>query len=144
VNFLKSQETTAFLQASVESAERAVKITYEQYRQGAVDYIVVYVFESDLTLRQDQLATSRGSIALSLISLYRSLGGGWEMRLTRGGGPDCLPIPASPPVQVLEQVPAPDMPGPKAPPEAAPIPMPASAASAPVAPQIGPVVPMLP
>ena len=27
--------------------------------------------------QQDQLATARGNIALSLISVYRALGGGW-------------------------------------------------------------------
>jgi outer membrane protein TolC len=38
-----------------------------------------------------QLAFARGQIVLSLIDRYRSLGGGWEMRLRRDQNPDCLP-----------------------------------------------------
>jgi NodT family efflux transporter outer membrane factor (OMF) lipoprotein len=147
VTFLKSQQTARHLDTSVQAARRTVDIAYEQYRQGAVDYIVVYVFQSDLTLRQDQLAESRGAIALSLISLYRALGGGWEMRLTRDRPFDCPPLPAAAPTQVLEQVPPPETPGPSTPGPQTPMPMaplPPSAASTPLPPKIGPVVPMLP
>src|SRR5262245_37920408 len=115
VNFLRSQETAQHLDASARTALRALNITYEQYRQGAVDYIAVYVFELQLTLIQDQLAAARGSIALNLVSLYRALGGGWEMRLARGGGPTCVPATMGVPVPTAaaELVPAPAIPGPK-------------------------------
>jgi hypothetical protein len=43
----------------------------------------VYYFESILTQQEDQLAVAQGQIALDLIAVYRALGGGWEMRLTR-------------------------------------------------------------
>ena len=57
----RSQEAAQHLDASARTARRAVDITYEQYRQGAVDYIAVYVFELQLTLIQDQLAAARGT-----------------------------------------------------------------------------------
>ncbi len=35
---------------------------------------------------EDSVATSQGNVALGLISIYRALGGGWEMR----GGRDVI------------------------------------------------------
>jgi NodT family efflux transporter outer membrane factor (OMF) lipoprotein len=85
VAFLRFQERTDHLAASVTAAERAVVITNEQYRQGAVDFTPVFLFEESLAEQQDLLATAQGDVVLSLISVYRALGGGWEMRLTRDG-----------------------------------------------------------
>lgn len=96
VSFLRSQEQADRLAASVAAALRTVEITNEQYRQGAVDFTPVFLFESTLTEQQDQLAVARGNIALGLISVYRSLGGGWEMRLTRDAGKGCGPTAAAP------------------------------------------------
>jgi hypothetical protein len=83
VGFLQSQEQTARLADSVRAAQRTVDITVEQYRQGAVDFTAVFLFEGTLADQQDQLAVSRANITLNLIRLYRALGGGWEMRLSR-------------------------------------------------------------
>ena len=65
------------------AAYRTYEITYDQYRLGAVDFTPVFLFQSTLTDQQDQLAAAKGNVALGLIDLYRSLGGGWEMRLSR-------------------------------------------------------------
>jgi NodT family efflux transporter outer membrane factor (OMF) lipoprotein len=85
VSFLRSQEQADRLAASVDAADRTVEITAEQYRQGAVDFTPLFLFQSTLTDQQDQLAAVQGNIALSLIATYRALGGGWEMRLARDG-----------------------------------------------------------
>jgi NodT family efflux transporter outer membrane factor (OMF) lipoprotein len=77
--FLKSQEQARDLGASVTAAERTLTITYDQYKDGAVDFTAVFLFEGILTSQQDQLAVANGQIALQLIDLYRSLGGGWEV-----------------------------------------------------------------
>jgi outer membrane protein TolC len=90
IGFLKAQEGTVRLGASVAAASRTVDISFDQYRLGAIDFTPVVLFESTLADQQDQYAVSQGNIALSLISTYRALGGGWEMRLTRGGNGDCL------------------------------------------------------
>ena len=81
VVFLRSQEQAQHLDASVDAAARTVEITKEQYSQGEVDFTPVFLFESILTEQQDQLAVSQGDIALGLIAVYRSLGGGWQIRL---------------------------------------------------------------
>lgn len=88
--FLQAQEQASLLAASVEAANRTVEITTEQYRQGAVDFTPLFLFESTLTDQQDNLATARGNIALNLIGTYRALGGGWEMRLAREANSDVV------------------------------------------------------
>jgi NodT family efflux transporter outer membrane factor (OMF) lipoprotein len=99
IAFLKAQEETDRLAASVDAARRTLEITTEQYRQGAVDFTPVFLFASTLTQQQDQLAAAQGDIALSLIGIYRALGGGWEMRLTRGGALPChFKVPLSAPL----------------------------------------------
>ena len=78
VSYFKARERTGSLSESVAAAMRTVEITYDQYRQGAIDFTPVFLFEATLTNQQDELARSQGDIALSLVDLYRSLGGGWE------------------------------------------------------------------
>lgn len=86
IAFLRSQQRAESLAASAAAAQRTVEISYEQYRQGAIDFTPVVLFESTLAEQQDQLAVARGDVSLSLISVYRALGGGWEMRLRRDAG----------------------------------------------------------
>jgi NodT family efflux transporter outer membrane factor (OMF) lipoprotein len=81
VGFLKAQERTRFLDGSVAAAARTVEITHDQYREGVIDFTPVFLFEGTLAEQQDQLAISRGEIALRLVDLYRAVGGGWEMRV---------------------------------------------------------------
>jgi outer membrane protein TolC len=92
VGYLNSQEQTRNLEASVNAADRTVQISFDQYRDGAVDFTPVVLFESTLAGQQDDLAVARGNIALNLIATYRALGGGWEMRLAREGAHGCEPV----------------------------------------------------
>ena len=103
VVFLRSQEQAQHLGASVDAAARTVEITKEQYSQGEVDFTPVFLFESILTEQQDQLAVSQGDIALGLIAVYRSLGGGWQIRLA-GNSSELGPMQ----VPMLEEMPAPE------------------------------------
>jgi outer membrane protein TolC len=89
VGYLKAQEQTRNLNASVNAAGRTVQISFDQYRDGAIDFTPVVLFESTLAGQQDSLAVARGSIALNLIATYRALGGGWQMRLAREGPHAC-------------------------------------------------------
>jgi NodT family efflux transporter outer membrane factor (OMF) lipoprotein len=133
VAFLKAQEQAKSLAASVAAAERTLKITNDQYQGGAIDFTPVFITQSVLAQQQDQLAVSRGDIALGLVGIYRALGGGWEMRLSREGagrcgpgGPGAAAVPgpgpqAVPPVQPAtpppETLPPPSpLPGPPKPP----------------------------
>jgi NodT family efflux transporter outer membrane factor (OMF) lipoprotein len=104
VLFLRSQEQTEHLAESVTAASRTVQITNDQYNEGLIDFTPIFVFQQNLTEQQDELAVAQGNIALGLIAVYRSLGGGWEIRLGGGYNPDADIMPAP----LLEEIPLPD------------------------------------
>ncbi|MBX3463568.1 MAG: efflux transporter outer membrane subunit [Planctomycetes bacterium] len=83
--FLFSQRAAASLQQSRDAADRALQITLDQYREGAVDFTAVFLFAGTLADQDDALASARGSIALGLVALYRSLGGGWQLPVAPAG-----------------------------------------------------------
>ena len=85
ISFLKAQERALYLNNSVAAASRTVEITHAQYQQGVIDFTPVFLFEGTLAEQQDQLAIAQGEIALSLVDLYRAVGGGWEMRMQDTG-----------------------------------------------------------
>jgi outer membrane protein TolC len=47
----------------------------------------VFVAEQFLVQQQNAYAQAQGDIALGLISTYRALGGGWELRLAKEPAP---------------------------------------------------------
>lgn len=78
--YLGTQRQVMFLTSSVESATRAVELADFQYREGATDYTRVLTTQQFLVNAQDRLVATRGAVALNLVTLYRALGGGWELR----------------------------------------------------------------
>jgi NodT family efflux transporter outer membrane factor (OMF) lipoprotein len=78
--FLKSQDQAAFLAKSATTARDALDIAIRQYREGVVDFTTVLVAQQSLLSVQDNLTTTLGNIAGSLVGVYRALGGGWEIR----------------------------------------------------------------
>ncbi len=78
--FINSREQAAFLQQSVGAAEGALRIAMLQYRDGTADFTTVLTAEQNLYQAQNNLALATGSIALGLITTYRALGGGWQIR----------------------------------------------------------------
>ena len=82
VQFLRGQERTKFQKESVDYAEKAVKVVVAQYEAGAVDFTRVTQIQQNLVLQQDTLAQAQGEIATGLITVYKALGGGWQIRQT--------------------------------------------------------------
>lgn len=78
--FLRAQEETAALTLAVEANQESVELADVQYNGGFVDFNRVFTLQGQLVTTQDQLAVAQGGIALSLIAIYRSLGGGWQIR----------------------------------------------------------------
>lgn len=78
--FLGAQDEVKFLGESVEAARRAVELAQIQYRDGAVDYTRVLDTQENLLLQHDKLTERKGQINTSLISVYKALGGGWQLR----------------------------------------------------------------
>jgi hypothetical protein len=55
-----------------------------RYREGFSDYQRVLDAQKSLFSQQQRLVTQRGTSVVSLVALYKALGGGWE---TQGGEP---------------------------------------------------------
>lgn len=80
VGYLRGAERVARLERSVAAATRAVDISLIQYRGGATDYTSVLTAQQAKIVEDRKLATTRGDVILSVVALYKALGGGWEIR----------------------------------------------------------------
>jgi len=80
VAFLQAQDRADLLARSVTSAKAALNIAVLQYREGVQDFTTVLTAQQALLSQQDALASTLGTIATSLVGVYRALGGGWEVR----------------------------------------------------------------
>lgn len=101
VAFLKSQQQMAAFQSASDAAQRAVDISTVQYQEGLVNFNTVTNTLRSLAAQQDQLAAIQGTVTTNLVEVYRSLGGGWELR--QGQGPLDL-IPEETREEMLERV----------------------------------------
>ncbi len=100
IEFLRARQRFAALQRAVRATERSVELALTQYRDGAVDFNRVFSLQESLVIQQDNLANTQGDIAISLIRVYKALGGGWQIRL----GPS-RPVSLPPPEPVEELAP---------------------------------------
>jgi NodT family efflux transporter outer membrane factor (OMF) lipoprotein len=83
IAFLRSQEEVAFLADAVAAYKNSVNLSTRQYKEGDVDFQRVLDAQQNLVLQQDNLVITTGEVGANLISLYKALGGGWEMRTGR-------------------------------------------------------------
>ncbi len=80
IAFLRSQDRAAFLAESTAAARKSLDLAILQYREGTKDFTSVLASEQALLNVQDNLTATLGNISISLVGVYRSLGGGWEGR----------------------------------------------------------------
>jgi NodT family efflux transporter outer membrane factor (OMF) lipoprotein len=80
VGFLRRQEEAGFLEDSVKASQRSVDLSMLQYKEGLVDYQRVLDSQRFLTDQQDVWTATRGNVIISLIAMYKALGGGWQIR----------------------------------------------------------------
>ncbi len=78
--FLKAQDRASLLAQSAEAAKSSLDLAVKQYRAGIRDFTAVLLAQQSLLNEQDNLATTLGNISISLVGIYRALGGGWEIR----------------------------------------------------------------
>jgi NodT family efflux transporter outer membrane factor (OMF) lipoprotein len=81
VSFLNSQREAKSLAASVKDAKLTLKLATDNFEAGTIDYTPVFIAEQFLVQQQNAYAQAQGDIAQGLITVYRALGGGWELRL---------------------------------------------------------------
>jgi len=80
VAFLKSQQQLKAFRSAADAAQRAADVSTEQYRDGLVNFNTVITTLRSLATQQDQQAAIQGTVSANLIAVYRSLGGGWQIR----------------------------------------------------------------
>jgi outer membrane protein TolC len=119
-SFLQGREQVDFLRQSVAAANAALGLAFLQYQLGTRDFTTVLTAEQNLYTAENDLATASGGVSTGLASVYRALGGGWQIRdnnefvpvatqremTTRTDWGSVLPPPEAP------QPPAPGLPGP--------------------------------
>ena len=84
VSLLRTQEQEKFLLESVVASKRSVDLSLIQYREGFTDYQRVLDTQRFLTDQQDIQTTVSGDVSLSLVAIYKALGGGWQYRVGKG------------------------------------------------------------
>ena len=79
-NFSNQQAALASLNRAATAARRSTDLSMVQYKEGQTDFTTVLTAEQEQLNVEDNLAATRGNVVLGLISVYRALGGGWQIR----------------------------------------------------------------
>jgi NodT family efflux transporter outer membrane factor (OMF) lipoprotein len=79
-SFLLSRAQADYLHRSVVAAVGALHIATLEYQQGTRDFTTVLTAEQNLYQAQNNLVLATGNISTGLVSVFRALGGGWQIR----------------------------------------------------------------
>ncbi len=93
LNYVRERQRLASLDKTVAASRRAVELSGKRYIGGDVSFQRVLDSQRSLLVSQDLLALSQSNVALHLISLYRALGGGWQLPTA---SPAVEEVPAAP------------------------------------------------
>ena len=80
VAYLQSHQQLQSYTLAAQASQRAVKIAKAQYENGLVDFNTVINTLVAQTQQEDLLSSTQGNVAANLVQVYKSLGGGWEIR----------------------------------------------------------------
>ncbi|WP_367605920.1 efflux transporter outer membrane subunit [Legionella sp. W05-934-2] len=78
--YIQAKKTTLSLSTANQSAIQSSTLSLIRYKEGETIYTTVLDSLRQQLQVQSNLTTARGDIALAVVGLYRSLGGGWEIR----------------------------------------------------------------
>ncbi len=78
VAFNKEQVYRGTLERAVAANQRAVHLANERYNRGLEGFLNALQAQRDLFTTEDQLVQSESLVLANLVSLYKSLGGGWD------------------------------------------------------------------
>ena len=99
VAYVLGFEQAESLDRSAKASIVTVDKSLELYQAGAIDFGRVYVLQSESLRQRDNLAIAESAIALSLIDLFKSLGGGWQVSRVSNALPANIPPSAPPAVE---------------------------------------------
>ncbi len=81
VSFIEGKQRLEQLRQSANAVAESVETVRLQYKEGKADFGRVFVLESALVARQDELVSAEAAVSISLVKIYKGLGGGWQLRL---------------------------------------------------------------
>lgn len=79
-NFANQQSALVSLNQAATSARRSTDLAMIQYKEGQTDFTTVLTAEQEQLNVEENVAATRGNVVQGLISVYRALGGGWQIR----------------------------------------------------------------
>ncbi|MES2203655.1 MAG: efflux transporter outer membrane subunit [Pseudomonadota bacterium] len=80
VSYVESQKALKSMIAANEAAIKTTQLSITRYEAGEIDYSSVIDAEKNQLSVQMSLINAQNSVPQGLISLYRALGGGWQIR----------------------------------------------------------------
>lgn len=95
VAFDKEQVYRRTLKEAVAANQRSVQLANERYTRGLEGFLNALQAQRDLFTTEDELVQSESIVLANLVSLYKSLGGGWD--------PDAVAGPAEMETAAAEQ-----------------------------------------
>jgi outer membrane protein TolC len=78
IAYLNLQKEETQLREAVEATRKAVQTANREYRGGIASFNRVFVMEGLLVLQENRLAQVQGDVAVSLVRVYKAIGGGWQ------------------------------------------------------------------
>ena len=84
VALTRNQVRDEALTSAVESARVASRLAQQRYRAGLIDFQSVLETDRTVLAVEESLARTRADGVLALVSLYKSLGGGWSPSTSDG------------------------------------------------------------
>jgi len=85
--FIEAQRAERYLTQANKAATETLRLTFIRYKEGETDFTPVLNAEQQQLRIQTSLVNAQGDIPQALVALYRSLGGGWQIR----NGNDVVP-----------------------------------------------------
>ena len=79
-----SKVAAAVLSEAVGAAGRSTELSMVQYKSGETDYTTVLNAADAQLAVEDSLVVAKGNELLSVVAIYRALGGGWQVREATG------------------------------------------------------------
>lgn len=89
-SFIESKLAKDFLVKANLAAIKTLKLSLVRYKEGETDFTPVLYAEQQQLRIQLSLTNAEGDIPQSFVALYRSLGGGWEIRRGKDVIPDSM------------------------------------------------------
>jgi NodT family efflux transporter outer membrane factor (OMF) lipoprotein len=92
VSYATEQVRHRSLQEAVAASQKSLALANRLYANGLTDFLRVLDAERSLYDAEDRLAQSEKAISGNLVSLYESLGGGWEQAVSAAPQSNAQPI----------------------------------------------------